>query len=379
MRRSCEADASPTARASRTSRSSRSCRRPPGSSARTTSRPHARSSPPSPRAPRTATGSSRWSRACSRGANRSRPRTRTGASASCFEHLARDRPLVVVFDDIHWAEPAFLELIEHLADWTRDAPLLLLCVARPELLELRRDWAGGKMNATTILLEPLAERRGRRTWSTTCSAGRTSPRRLARTRILDAAEGNPLFVEEMLGMLIDDGLLRFEGGDVARRRRPRERHGPADDPAAARRAPGPLDAEERAVIERGAVEGKVFHAGAVDHARPRSAPAEGSPPPARARAQGADPSRSGRVRRRGRVPVPPPADPRRRVPGDAEGAAGRAPRAVRGLARARGRRAPRRVRGDPRATTSSRPIGTGSSSVRRTKARGRSARRRRAG
>src|SRR5207344_621827 len=47
-----------------------------------------------------------------------------------FEHLAGERPLVAVFDDIHWAEPAFLELIEHLADWTRDAPLLLLCVAR---------------------------------------------------------------------------------------------------------------------------------------------------------------------------------------------------------------------------------------------------------
>ena len=72
-----------------------------------------------------------------------------------FEHLARQGPLVVVFDDIHWAEPAFLDLIEYLADWTRDAPLLLVCVARPELLELRTGWAGGKLNATTILLEAL--------------------------------------------------------------------------------------------------------------------------------------------------------------------------------------------------------------------------------
>ena len=51
-----------------------------------------------------------------------------------LEHLAKDRPLVVVFDDIHWAEPHLLDLIEHLADWTRDAELLLVCVARPELL-----------------------------------------------------------------------------------------------------------------------------------------------------------------------------------------------------------------------------------------------------
>ena len=63
-----------------------------------------------------------------------------------LEYLARERPLVVVFDDIHWAEPTFLDLIEHLADWTRDAPVLLLCVARPELLEIRPGWSGGKMN-----------------------------------------------------------------------------------------------------------------------------------------------------------------------------------------------------------------------------------------
>ena len=73
-----------------------------------------------------------------------------------LEHLARERPLVVVFDDIHWAEPTFLDLIEHLADWTRDAAVLLVCVARPELLEVRPGWGGGKMNATSILLEPLA-------------------------------------------------------------------------------------------------------------------------------------------------------------------------------------------------------------------------------
>ncbi|MGH2943148.1 MAG: ATP-binding protein, partial [Solirubrobacteraceae bacterium] len=68
--------------------------------------------------------------------------------------LARERPLVVVFDDIHWGEPTFLDLIEHLADWTRDAAVLVLCIARQELLEIRPGWGGGKMNATSILLEP---------------------------------------------------------------------------------------------------------------------------------------------------------------------------------------------------------------------------------
>ena len=57
--------------------------------------------------------------------------------ASSSRRLRRDRPLVVVFDDIHWGEPTFLDLVEHVADWSRDAPILLLCLARPELLELR--------------------------------------------------------------------------------------------------------------------------------------------------------------------------------------------------------------------------------------------------
>jgi class 3 adenylate cyclase/tetratricopeptide (TPR) repeat protein len=185
-----------------------------------------------------------------------------------FEHLAAERPLVVVFDDIHWAEPAFLELIEHLADWTRDAPLLLLCVARPELLELRQDWAGGKLNATTILLEPLPSDEVSHLVDNLL--GRADIPEAARTRILDAAEGNPLFVEEMLGMLIDDGLLRFEDGgwraveDLANITVP-----PTIQLLLAARLDR-LDAEERAVIERGAVEGKVFHAGAVTTLAPEA-------------------------------------------------------------------------------------------------------------
>ena len=67
-----------------------------------------------------------------------------------LEHLARDHPVVLVFDDIHWGEPTFLDLIEHLADWTRDAAVLVLCIARPELLEVRPGWGGGKPNATTV-------------------------------------------------------------------------------------------------------------------------------------------------------------------------------------------------------------------------------------
>ena len=65
--------------------------------------------------------------------------------------------MVVVFDDIHWGEPTFLDLIEHVADWSRDAPILLLCLARPDLLEVRPGWGGGKTERDNVLLEPLAE------------------------------------------------------------------------------------------------------------------------------------------------------------------------------------------------------------------------------
>ncbi len=178
-----------------------------------------------------------------------------------LEHLAKDRPLVVLFDDIHWAEPLVLDLIEHLADWTRDAELLLVCVARPELLEIRPGWGGGKMNATSILLEPLAGDEAGALLDNLL--GDADLPGTARERILAAAEGNPLFVEEMIGMLIDDGLLRFEGGawravdDLADLTVP-----PTIQLLLAARLDR-LDAEERAVIERGAVEGKVFHTGAV--------------------------------------------------------------------------------------------------------------------
>ena len=185
-----------------------------------------------------------------------------------LEHLARERPVVVVFDDIHWAEPTMLDLIEHLADWTRDAAVLLVCVARPELLDIRSGWGGGKMNASSILLEPLPGDEA--SLLVDNLLGKAAIPQVARDRILEAAEGNPLFVEEMLAMLIDDGLLRFEGGswrsveDLAHVTVP-----PTIHLLLAARLDR-LDADERAVIERGAVEGKVFHAGAVTTLSPES-------------------------------------------------------------------------------------------------------------
>jgi predicted ATPase/DNA-binding SARP family transcriptional activator len=126
-----------------------------------------------------------------------------------FERLAAERPLVLVFDDVHWAEPMFLDLLEHVADWSRAAPILLVCLARPELLEERSAWAGGKTNATTILLGGLSE----------TDSGRLVELRVpsevlgggARERILDVAEGNPLFIEQLGAMLAEVGEAALEG------------------------------------------------------------------------------------------------------------------------------------------------------------------------
>jgi class 3 adenylate cyclase/tetratricopeptide (TPR) repeat protein len=178
-----------------------------------------------------------------------------------LEALAQPRPLVVVLDDVHWAEPTFLDLVEHVADWAREAPILLLCLARAELLDQRSGWGGGKLNATSILLEPLTEEE--------CSVlvesllGHADLPEAARARIAEAAEGNPLFVEEMLAMLIDDGLLRRHNGQWAATDDLAEVAVPPTIQALLSARLDRLDGAERDVIERASVEGKVFHGGAL--------------------------------------------------------------------------------------------------------------------
>jgi len=166
-----------------------------------------------------------------------------------FEALAQDRPLVVVFEDVHWAEPTFLAMVEHVADWSRDAPIFLLCLARPELLEERPGWAGGKLNATSILLGPLTD---------TESGilidhlqGELAFPMAARTKIAAAAEGNPLFVEQMMAMVAEGG----SAGEV---------EVPPTIQALLAARLDRLDVDERAVIERASVIGKRFWTAAVE-------------------------------------------------------------------------------------------------------------------
>ena len=160
-----------------------------------------------------------------------------------LESRAAETPLVVVFDDCHWGEPAFLDLVEHVADLSRDAPILLLCMARPELLDVRPAWGGGKLNATNVLLEPLAPEESELLLGELDE--RIDPD--LRGRILEAAGGNPLFVEEMVAMA-------EAGGEVVV---------PPTIQALLAARLDQLEPAERGVLERGAVEGLVFHRGSV--------------------------------------------------------------------------------------------------------------------
>ena len=183
-----------------------------------------------------------------------------------FEAMAREKPLILVFDDVHWGEPTFLDLIEHIADWTRDAPTLLIAIARADLLEKRPTWGGGKRWVTTMQLEPLSDLESEQLVASLL--GRADLPAEFRTHISHAAEGNPLFVEELLAKLIDDGFLvrAADGwaapGDLRQLALP-----PTIQALLAARLDG-LGNEERTVIERAAVEGKVFHRGAVTELTP---------------------------------------------------------------------------------------------------------------
>jgi len=156
-----------------------------------------------------------------------------------FEELARKRPLLVLVEDIHWAEPTLLDLLEYLAGWTHEAPVLLLCLARPDLLDERPGWltqAGGG-----VLLEPLTDEQSHALLD---EIGQEWPLdAAARERIAEAAEGNPLYLEQMAAMLAEGA--------------PTDSIPPTIHALIAARLDR-LPADERSVLESAAVAGKHF-------------------------------------------------------------------------------------------------------------------------
>src|SRR5262245_4612599 len=115
-----------------------------------------------------------------------------------FEALAEQRPLILVFEDLHWADEGLLDFVDQMAEWTTDVPLLILCTARPELLDRRPGWGGGKRNATTISLAPLSQDDTAELVSSLLDGRLQGDRR---SELLTRAGGNPLYAEEFVRML----------------------------------------------------------------------------------------------------------------------------------------------------------------------------------
>ena len=181
------------------------------------------------------------------------------AMRKLLESVAGDRPVIVVLDDVHWAEPSLLDLVLHVADWAQDAPILLACLARPELLDLRPSWGGGMANTTTIQLHPLSDAECEQLTEHLLGDGRLEGG--LRDQLFALAEGNPLFLEQTLSMLREDGALE-RAGDTWIHRGGELAVPPSIHAILAARLGG-LEAPERAVVEAAAVVGGSFDHDAV--------------------------------------------------------------------------------------------------------------------
>jgi class 3 adenylate cyclase/tetratricopeptide (TPR) repeat protein len=165
-----------------------------------------------------------------------------------LESLAERRPLVVVFEDIHWADDGLLDFIDHLAGWASGVPLLVLCTARPELLVRRPDWGGGKLNALALALSPLSDDDSARLLSLVLARA-VLPAETQRA-LLERASGNPLYAEQY-------ARLYLERGTADQLPLPESVHGLI----AARL--DTLPPEEKALLQDAAVMGKVFWSAAL--------------------------------------------------------------------------------------------------------------------
>jgi class 3 adenylate cyclase/tetratricopeptide (TPR) repeat protein len=173
-----------------------------------------------------------------------------------FEALAESGPLVLVFEDLHWADTGLLDFIDHLADWSTGHPIVLLCTARPELHERRPAW-GARTNAATILLPPLSSA------ETGTLVGfllqqSLVPAELQRA-LLARAEGNPLYAEEFVRMLVDRGLLYRNGGGW--QLRPEQLPVPESVQAIIAARVDALSTEEKGVLRAASVVGRGFWPG----------------------------------------------------------------------------------------------------------------------
>jgi class 3 adenylate cyclase/tetratricopeptide (TPR) repeat protein len=163
-----------------------------------------------------------------------------------LESLAAERPTVLVFEDLHWADPALLSFLEHLSDWARGVPLLLLCAARPELYDHHPTWAAGLRNATTINLAPLTDEETAKLITALLQRSVLPADTLH--SLLEQAGGNPLYAEEFVRLLSDRGLVEEVPESVQ---------------ALIAARLDTLSPEHKRLLQDASVIGKVFWAGAL--------------------------------------------------------------------------------------------------------------------
>jgi class 3 adenylate cyclase/tetratricopeptide (TPR) repeat protein len=215
-------------------------------------------------APRIATGVAQM---LGVGAGAGKPPEIAWALRRLLEILARERPLVILIDDLHKAESTLLDAIEYIAEETRDAPVMLVCIAREELLERRRGWAGAKLNSFSLGLSPLSTAEEKEHIGHVLRKKQLEEpihQRIAgmTERIAELSEGYPLYAEEYVAMLED--LFKSAKDDSAPERLPAP---PTIDDLMNDRL-FRLGPDERAVIQRAAVVGKQFHVADVDALAP---------------------------------------------------------------------------------------------------------------
>ena len=189
------------------------------------------------------------------------------AARKFLECFAARSPVVALIDDIHWAESAFLDLLEHVLETSTSAPILLLATARHDLLDDRPQW-GERPGATRLLLRPLSDEAAAQVVENLLGAAGLPGDVLA--RIVAAAEGNPLFVEQMLSMLIDGGVLRQSGEGWVRGDGDSEIAVPPTIHALLEARLDQLGREERVAVEPAAVIGLEFAQPAVESLAPEA-------------------------------------------------------------------------------------------------------------
>ena len=170
------------------------------------------------------------------------------ALRSMIESSAQRRPLVLAFEDIHWADEGMLDAIEHLAQWVR-APLMLICLTRGELLERRPSWGGGRRNATQVFLEPLTEEDTRKLVTALLGGGANGSSAEVVPAVAERSGGNPLFAEEMVRRIAEEGAGAAELPDSVQ------------SVLAARL--DALDPFERRLVQQAAVVGRTFWASSL--------------------------------------------------------------------------------------------------------------------